>query len=90
MQDSTQTPVGRSDPAVALQICRKCGGTVEAASWRPEPGQLRASARDGAALRLATQVPRWAVEYALQGFNRVTKYACGECGETAAVLAADE
>ncbi len=44
---------------------------------------------DGVALRMVRDVPEWAVKFALQGVELVTRYSCPQCETTLAVLARD-
>ena len=69
--------------------CRECGGKPRKERWVAKDSEVRDTVEDGVTVRTVTGAPGWAVGYALQGLDTVTRYTCEQCGAEIAVLARD-
>lgn len=72
-----------------LLVCPHCAGVIRVDAWLAH-GALRETAADGVEIRLIRGAPEWAAIYAVQGFERVTRYLCTACDSVVAALAHDE
>ena len=88
--DFTDTVMTRRyDPTKSLTRCAECGGEIATERWETSAVPYRDVPIYDHQARILEGVPLWAAVYALEGMQCVTRYACRDCGETAAVLAKD-
>ena len=73
----------------AIEACTVCGARPVEEVWLREGDAPRETVEKGIAVRSVRGVPEWAAGFAIQGVDRVARYACPRCGHVAAILARD-
>ncbi|MFC1610393.1 hypothetical protein ACFL6C_05500 [Myxococcota bacterium] len=82
--------VNRGEWTWAPLECPTCGGKPNVDRWSSEGQGIRETEGEGYSIRMVADAPEWAVPFALQGVDMVSRYTCGKCGHEIAVVARDE
>lgn len=64
--------------------CGDCGWVAVGERWSLAGAE--SPEEPGISIVAAPGAPSWAAEYAVQGMERVTRYACPECGKVVALI----
>lgn len=71
-------------------LCQRCQTpSVVDQVWTSKEPYTEVRVGDSFQRSIASDVPQWAREYAIQGLGEVCVYVCPNCGHTVAIAATD-